>query len=387
DWTPVDGKQFEVSKLAQLADKGVKLLCSDSLGSEKEGYTSSEITIQQTFEEIMEDAKSQVFITTISSNISRMQQAISASRKFGRSVCFVGRSIEQNVKVAHSLGYIDFPEEVIVEHKDARNMPPDKITYIIAGCYAQDGSSLDRVSKGEHRSVELKEGATVVFSADPIPGYYDTIGNMIDRLTVLGASVVYSSIQDNLHVSGHGARGDLMLMVGLTKPEYFMPIGGDPRHQRAYSEMVEGMGYRRDHVFEMHTTDTLMITKEKVFNGDKVEVKDVFVDGRGVGDIGNVVLRDRQILSEHGIVVVVLQKGAKGQITPTVDIVSRGFVYMAESAELISESEKIVLNEVKNAHVKNWGGVKDSIEKKLGGYLFKQTGRKPMIVAFLTNPA
>ncbi|MCA9389847.1 ribonuclease J, partial [candidate division WWE3 bacterium] len=304
----------------------------------------------------------------------------------GRKVCFVGRSIDQNIKVAHQLGYIDFPEEVTIQPRDARNLPPSEVTFIIAGCYAQDGSALDRVSRQDHRDIELLERATVIFSADPIPGVYDTVGAMIDRLTVNGASVVYSDIQDNLHVSGHGARGDLSLMVGFTKPEYFMPIGGDPRHQRAYAEMVEDMGYQRDHVFEMYKTQTLEVHEEGVWVGDAVEVRDVFVDGTGVGDVGNIVLRDRQILSENGIVVVVLQKGKKGEISNTVDIVSRGFVYMAESGDLIKEAEKLVIESIKGEHVKNWGKVKDKVEKKMNNFLYKETGRRPMIVAFLINP-
>jgi ribonuclease J len=386
DWTPVDGKQFEVSKLARLTDEGVLLLLSDSLGATNEGYTHSEITIQDTFEHYIEQARGQVFITTISSNISRMHQAVEASRKYGRKVCFVGRSIDQNVKVARSLGYIDFPEEMMVQTRDARNLPPDQVTYIIAGCYAQEGSGLDRVSRQEHRDIELLPDATIIFSADPIPGVYDLVGAMIDRLTLLGATVVYSAIQDNLHVSGHGARGDLSLMVGLTKPKYFMPIGGDPRHQRAYAEMVEHMGYLRSSVFELRATETLLVTPNKVSRGESVPVKDVFVDGSGVGDVGNVVIRDRQILSESGIVVVILQKGNKGNLAPTVDIVSRGFVYMSSSEELIKGSEQVVLQEIKGEHVRNWSKIRENVEKKLSHFLYKQTGRNPMIVAFLANP-
>lgn len=386
DWTPVDGKQFEIGKLARLAQKGVTLLSSDSLGSEKEGYTRSEQTIQQTFDTVIGEAKGQVFITTISSNISRMQQAIDASRKYGRKVCLAGRSIEQNVNVASSLGYISFPEDTIITFKDARNLNPDQVTFIIAGCYAQEGSALDRVSRHTHRDIELMTGATVIFSADPIPGVHDTVGAMIDRLTLEGASVIYSDIQDNLHVSGHGARGDLCMMVGLTQPDYFMPIGGDPRHQRAYVEMVEGMGYDPQHVFEMHKTDTLEVSSTGVRRGNPIEVRDVFIDGTGIGDIGNVVLRDRQVLSENGIVVIILQKGPRGSIANTADIVSRGFVYMADSGELIRDAEKLVLDSIKDEHVKNWGKVKDKVEKKMANFLYKQTGRSPMIVAFLVNP-
>lgn len=386
DWTPVDGKQFEVSKLARLAEEGVLLLASDSLGSTNEGYTHSELAIQETFERYIEEARGQVFITTISSNISRMHQAVEASRKYGRKVCFVGRSIGQNVKVARTLGYMDFPDDVVVEPRDARNLQPNQITYIIAGCYAQEGSGLDRVSRQAHRDIMLLPDATVIFSADPIPGVHDLVGTLIDRLTLLGATVAYSAIQDNLHVSGHGARGDLCLMVGLTRPKYFMPIGGDPRHQRAYAEMVEHMGYRRDYVFEMRTTETLYIQEGEVKLGEPITVKDVFVDGSGVGDVGNVVIRDRQILSDSGIVVVVLQKGAQGKLSPTVDIVSRGFVYMSSSGDLIKESERVVLEEIKDQSVRNWSKVRESIEKKLADFLYKQTGRNPMIVAFLTNP-
>lgn len=385
DWTPVDGKQFEIAKLAQLSAQGVLLLASDSLGAEKEGFTHSEKTLTETFENVISHADGQVFITTISSNISRMQQAIDVSRKYGRSVCFAGRSIQQNVQVAHGLGYIDFPEEIIVDGKNARNMSPDKITYIITGCYAQTNSGLDRVSRKEHREIELTENATVLFSGDPIPGVQDSVGAMIDRLTMLGANVIYSEIQDNLHVSGHGVRGDLRLMVALTRPKYFMPIGGDPRHQRAYAKLVEDMGYKKESVFEMRSGDTLLLTKDGVGMGEKVEVQDVFVDGNVVGDVGNVVLRDRQILSEEGIVVVILQKDAQSQFTKSVSLVSRGFVYMADSGKMINGAERIVQNDIANKHVREWSKVKEHIEKKLSDYFYQQTGRSPMIIVFLID--
>lgn len=386
DWTPVDGKMFEIGKLARLAEEGVTLLASDSLGSTNEGYTHSEITIQETFEREIEHATGQVFITTISSNISRMQQAVNASIKYGRKVCLTGRSISQNAQVAQKLGYLNVPEGTLIEPRDANKLPLNQITYILAGCYAQEGSGLDRVSRGEHREIILAEGATVIFSADPIPGVHDLVGALIDRLTERGANVVYSDIQDNLHVSGHGSRGDLSIMIGLTRPKHFMPIGGEARHQREYALMVEQMGFDRKSVFELRPGETLLIDDQDVQKGETIAVRDVFVDGTGVGDVGNVVLRDRQVLSENGIVVVLLQKGKNGSLTGSVDIVSRGFVYMADSAELITQATKLVKEELQQEHVKNWTKVKEKVERRLEKFFFKATGRKPMIVAFLINP-
>lgn len=387
DWTPVDGKMFEIGKLARMASEGVLLLASDSLGATSEGYTESEITIQQSFELEIERSPGQVFITTISSNISRMQQAINASMKYGRKVCMVGRSISQNARVAESLGYLHVPEGILIEPKDANNLPDAQVTYIIAGCYAQAGSGLDRVSRGEHREITLHEDATVIFSADPIPGVYDTVGTLIDRLTEHGARVVYSEIQDNLHVSGHGLKGDLSIMIGITRPRYFVPIGGEARHQRAYSLMVGQMGFSRSNVFELRPGETLSATYDSVSRGEEIAVRDVFVDGTGVGDVGNVVLRDRQVLSENGIVVVLLQKEASGMLSPVVNIVSRGFVYMADSESLITQATQLIKQEIQNNHVKNWSKVKDRIEKRLEKFLYKETGRHPMIVAFLVNAA
>jgi len=386
DWTPVDGKMFEISKLARLAEEGVMLLSSDSLGSTNEGYTQSEITIQETFEREIEHATGQVFITTISSNISRMQQAINASIKYGRKVCLTGRSISQNAEVAQKLGYLDVPEGVLVEPRDANKLSPNEITYILAGCYAQEGSGLDRVSRGDHREIALLEGATVIFSADPIPGVHDLVGALIDRLTERGANVVYSEIQDNLHVSGHGARGDLSIMVGLTRPKHFMPIGGEARHQREYALMVEQMGFDRKTVFELRPGETLVVEENGVQKGETIAVRDVFVDGTGIGDVGNVVLRDRQVLAENGIVVVLMQKGKNGSLAGSVDIVSRGFVYMADSAELIAQATQLVKEELQQEHVKNWSKTKEKVERRLEKFFFKVTGRKPMIVAFLINP-
>lgn len=385
DWTPVDGHQFEIGKVAHLSESGVLCLVSDCLGSTTEGYTASEKDIEQAFEKELEVAPSQVFVTTISSNISRIQQAINASRKFSRKICFLGRSIEQNGKVAQNLDYLTIAKDQLITFEDALKLPPNKVTYIVAGCYAQSNSSLVRLANSEYPRAAIKKDAVVIFSADPIPGVYDQVGSLVDKLINLGARVVYSEIQENLHVSGHGSQGDLRMLASLAKPCFFVPIGGNPRHMRAYASLVAELGYKKENVFELSEGEILEFFKNRAKRGQKITAEEVFVDGAGVGDVGRVVLRDRQILSEEGIFVVIVKKGEKGQFLSSVDIVSRGFVYMAEAEKLIDEAALVVQKVIKNRKVSDWNKVKRKIEDSLSRFLYRKTRRAPMILPVLVE--
>ena len=385
DWTPVDGKFFQIGKIATLAQEGVMALFSDCLGSNTEGYTESELKIQHSFEREMEGATGQVFITTMSSNISRMQQAINASVKYGRQVVPVGRSIDQNMEIAVNLGYLKVPEGILVPMDKAHKISPSKITYIIAGSFGQKGSALDRLSRGENRNVRLLENDVVIFSADPIPGIMDQVGSVIDNLTTAGARVVYSEIQDDLHVSGHGTQGDLSIMIALTRPKYFVPIGGQPRHQKGYAELVSRMGFDRRSVFELRENQTIEFAKGKARIGNEVVTRDVFVDGSLVGDVGRVVLEDRQKMAEEGIFVVIVKKQQNGSLNSNVDVVSRGFIYMAGSDVLIKQAQKMAAKRIQGKNANEWPKIREGLENELQRFFYKKTKREPMILPVLIN--
>lgn len=384
DWTPVDGRRFEVAKLAKLAEAGVYVLVSDCLGATTPGYTQSERHIEEVFEREIRKASGQVFVTTVSSNISRIQQAINASTKLKRRVCFLGRSVEQNCQVAENLGYLKMPQPSL-SLDQAKRLPQNSITYIIAGSYGQPDSALTRLAQKEHRSIRMEKGALVIFSADPIPGVYDQVNQVIDKLIGLGADVVYYETQESLHVSGHGSQGDLSLLIALTQPEYFIPVGGSPHHMRAYSRLVEKMGYDSQKVLELENGQILKIGQEQISLGGQVKIEHVLVDGLSVGDVGRIVLQDRQVLSAEGIFVVIVKKGKRGEFRPSVNIVSRGFVYMAESEELIDQAVALVRKEIEGQKISSWEKIKGRIENKLVHFLYRKTERRPMVLPVLVD--
>lgn len=385
DWTPVDGRQFDVARLVSYTQQGVRCLTSDCLGATSQGYTESEQKIQASFEKAMMEASGQVFITTVSSNISRIQQAINASIKFDRKIAVVGRSIEQKIEIARQLNYLNAAKDVFVPLERAKRMRPEQLTYLIAGSYAQPHSALQRLAAGENRFVRLAKNATVIFSADPIPGVYDQVGNLVDKLSSLDARVIYSEMQEDLHVSGHGSRGDLAMMAALVRPKNFIPIGGNTRHARAYAEMIEQMGFPEDSVLDLKNGQIVEFSASKVHLGKEISVENIYVDGSLVGDVKSIVLRDRLKLSEEGIFVVIVSKGKKGRLAQRVEIVSRGFIYMAESDKLIQGAKRLVLHEIREKHVRDWSRVKLRLENKLGDYLFKKTSRRPMLILALTD--
>ncbi|MCA9391760.1 ribonuclease J [candidate division WWE3 bacterium] len=384
DWTPVDNVLFDVAKLTDLAKDGVHTLISDCLGSTREGYTQSERTIQKAFENEISDAKGQVFITTMSSNISRVQQAINASIKYNRRVVPVGRSIERNIEIAGKLGYLNAPDGVVVSMDEARRMKPSKLTYIVAGSFGQKGSSLDRLSRGEHRMVHLKDNAVVIFSADPIPGVYDQVGSVIDNLMARGVRVVYSDIQDDMHVSGHGSKGDLSIMIGLTRPKYFIPIGGQIRHQHGYKDLVEDMGFDPRSVFILTDGQTVQLTQNHAQTGKPIELRDVFVDGRLVGNVGKTILEERMQLGQEGMLGVIVAKHGD-KLDSHVQILSKGFVFKPESDELITAVANQAKGIIGKRKVAEWNKVKDELEKKIGSHIYSKVKRRPMVVATLVD--
>jgi ribonuclease J len=390
DWTPVLDKPIDLATIARYGEEGVLCLLSDCLGITEEGYSKSESSLNNTFDEFFENAPNrQILVTTISSNISRMYQIISSAMKHGRRVVLSGRSIGQSVRVARSLGYLPFDDDLFVDERDCQKHLQKDLVYIIAGCYGQEGSSLGRLGREEHEDIILDDNALVVFSADPNPpGVLEAVERLMDRLTLAGAEVVYSKIQDNLHVSGHGTKGDLTLVAALAKPKYFIPIGGTVTRMRAYTYMVSELGFDPSSVFEQLAGEVVEFLSGNARRGEAIEVHDVFVDGSSVGEVGPAVIREREQLSDDGIFVVIVPISKdKKALTGKIEIVTSGFVYIKGSKALIGKSRDIV-NKVLDkdqGRIDNWNSMKRKIEDRVEKFLFKETRRRPLLLVQRVN--
>jgi ribonuclease J len=388
DFTPVDGVQPQVDRISRLADRGVTLLLSDCLRSETDGYTPSEITLNDTFEREITKATGKFIVTTMSSNISRLQQAIDISVKHGRKVVVVGRSIDKNVEVASRIGYMKIPKGILVPQEQARRFPDKALTLLVAGSQAQSGSAMERIALGEHKFIKLNPGDRVLFSTDYIPGTENAIHNLIDILARSGATVSYSEITDHLHVSGHGAQGDQKLLVALTRPRYILPTGGTYRHMKQYSLVIQQMGYPEDKILLPNIDNVITVGGGTARAEGKVEIRDVMVDGLGVGDVGNVVLRDRKVLAEEGIVAVVVQiDQGTSAATGDIDIISRGFVYAASTKDLIVEAREVVRRALdkRKGHLSDIRMTRDIVINALEPFLFQKTHRRPMILPIIVE--
>jgi len=387
DQTPVDGKTTDEARLGELGSKGVLALMSDCLRSEKPGRTLSESVIQENFEKVIKSAKGRVLITTFSSNVSRMQQAINASVKYGRKVCIVGRSMEQNARTASELSYLSIPKDLLVKMEKVDKVPDKNITIIIAGSQGQPGSALARIANSDHQWLYIKAGDEIIFSADPIPGNQDAVYEMIDNLSRLGAHVYYSDITSDFHVSGHGAQEELKLMLTLTKPRFVVPISAMYRQMRQYSLLAQSIGIPQENVLITDEGAIIEFSHNSAKIVGEIETTNIFVDGIGVGDVGSIVLRDRKVLAEEGIVVVIVTVDkARNKLQGDPDIVSRGFVYMKESEKLIKESQDVVKKSIQsNGKIKNWLAVREKVTSDLSRFLYKKTARRPMVIPVIVG--
>lgn len=388
DWTPVSGQVTDVATAAQIGAGGVKLLLIDCLRIEKPGFNKSEKSIEATFEKAALETKGKLLITTVSTNVSRMQQAINVASRIGRKVALSGRSFENNFQVARDLGYLQVPPGVVIAPEAIKSYAAGKLLILIAGAQGQPGSSLSRAANGEHKQVKLMPGDAVLFSADPIPSTESAQNFLIDSLTRQNIDVYYSAITSDLHVSGHAASDELKLMVSLIKPEYLLPIGGTYRHMKVFANLFKEMGYAEDKILIPEDGDVLILDKDKIIQDGKVEVKNVFVDGLGIGDVGSVILRDRQVMSEDGVVIVIVPIDQKnGHLEGEIDIVSRGFIFEKTSEELLEEAKKIVINDLtKDGKVMaDWRFIRHNIENNLGEYFYKITERRPLILPVIVE--
>lgn len=382
DWTPVDGRPFDLAKAAILAKRGVLALASDCLGATTEGYTQSEKQIENTIESLVSSSVNRVYFTTISSNISRIQQAINVAERVGRKVVFIGRSIEKKAEIAKRLGFLHFDSGLIVPLKQAAKFKPAQTLFIISGSYGQIGSALYRLSLAEHEFLKIDLQDVVIFSSDPAPpGAKTQVDFVVDHLIEQGADVHYYDIQENLHVSGHGSQKDIEMLTALVRPKYFLPIGGTVRHMRAYKQLVEEQGHDPGSVFELRGGETVEFSGGSARRGEKYKFREIMVDGLGVGDVGNVVLRDRQLLAKEGVVIAVIQiDRTSGKLFRDPDLVSRGFVFDKKHQDFlrfVAQKLKVQLGGRAGA-----GGrvVKEETVDFLERYFYEETGRRPMIM-------
>ncbi|MFC1622182.1 ribonuclease J [Patescibacteria group bacterium] len=382
DEGPVLDKPIDLAKIKEYGEKGVICLLSDSLGAGSQGKVPSEDTLNNTFPDIFRKYdENQLYITTISSNVSRMYQIIDAAVKVGRKVVPIGRSIEQMVDVAKGIGYLPFPEDAYLSKGEATGYDQKTVVYLIAGCYGQPGSSLDRLSRGEHDDLSLNEGAVVVFSSEPNPPGVDVdVERACSNLILMGAEIVDYKNRGDLHISGHGHAEDLKMIIEASKPKYFIPIGGTPRQMRDYTHLVESMGISKEKVFELQEGESVEFSHGNAKRGKTVEVTDIYIDGT---EVDPVVIRDREQLSSDGVFVVVVPVHKKDRVVAgKVDIVTRGFVYVKESQALMGRSRDMV-NKIlaKNqGKIQDWNAVKNIIEKRMRKFLLKETGRRPIII-------
>lgn len=389
DFDPLDGKLSELPKINAVGRRGVLCLLSDCLGSERPGFTPSEQVVGETIEKELKLATGKVLFTTQSSNISRIQRAIELAIQYGRHVAFLGRSIDQNVEASVKLGYMKFSREALVRDRDVKHIAPTKQFLVVAGSQGQPDSAISRIANDNHRFVHLDEGDTVIISADPIPGREHDVNTLIDRIYRKGARVSYSDIMEDLHVSGHGSQGDMMLLLSTLGPRHVFPIGGTYKHLMQYRRLAQDLGYDKRDIL---LPEEGQVMEFSTGGGPRVvetlELENVMVDGLGVGDVGHVVLRDRQTIATEGIVVVVIpMQKSTGRVTGSPDIISRGFIYMKESGGLIEEARRVVLQSLrlKKGRMMDWQFVRKQISENLAVFLSKETGRRPLIVPVIVE--
>ncbi|WP_240375368.1 ribonuclease J [Bacillus piscicola] len=385
DQTPVDGRFTDVDKLAELGKEGVLCLLSDSTNAERPGTTLSETATGQGIKDVFQEAEGRIIVTTFASNVHRIQQVIDASQKQGRKIAIAGRSMSKVIDIARRIGHLNYPDDLFIDTDKVNDFESEKVTILCTGSQGEPMSALARMAKGAHRQITIEKGDTVIIAANPIPGNEKSISRIIDFLYRIGAEVVYG--HRNVHASGHASQEELMLMLNILQPQYFIPVHGEFRMQHAHGELAETTGVSREHIFLIEKGECVEFTNGEARKGGKVPSGNVLIDGLGVGDVGNIVLRDRRLLAEDGILVVVvtLSKKTKG-IASGPDIISRGFVYVRESEELLQEANKKVsatLEKCMNENIKEWSALKSNIRDVLSRYLYEKTKRRPMILPII----
>ena len=384
DYTPVYGEPIDLQRMGELGKKGVLALMCDSTNALRPGFTMSERTVGATFDKIFTDNKnSRLIIATFASNVDRVQQIINSAVKYGRKVCVEGRSMVNIIEVAENLDYLKIPEGTLIDTEEMKNYTPEQIVLITTGSQGESMAALSRMAASLHRKVSIHPGDCVVFSSTPIPGNEKSVAKVINELGMKGAKVIF---QDT-HVSGHACQEEIKLLYSLIKPKYAIPVHGEYRHLMAQKEVVQSLGYDKEDIFIAKCGDVLELSEEKAGIVGHVQTGEILVDGLGVGDVGNIVLRDRQNLAENGIIIVVLTlEKYSGQLVAGPDIVTRGFVYVREAEELLDEAREVVSGSVETCMDKNitdWSKIKNIIKDDLSEYLWKKMKRNPVILPII----
>ena len=384
DFTPVSGETIDLERFGELGKKGVLALMADSTNVQKPGYTMSEQTVGKVFDTIFaENEKSRIIVATFASNVDRVQQIINSAEKYGRKVVVEGRSMVNVISTATELGYLNVPNNIMIEMEQMQNYPPEKLVLITTGSQGEAMAALSRMAANIHRKVSIMPGDTVIFRSRPIPGNEKSVSKVINELAEKGAKVI---VQDT-HVSGHASKEEIKLIYSLVKPQYAIPVHGEYQHLKAHAELAQQMGIPKENTIILSSGDVLDLCEDHAVLIGKVQAQGITVDGLGVGDVGNIVLRDRQYLSENGLIIIVLTlEKYTNQLLAGPDIVSRGFVYVRESEYLMDEAREVVYSALERCldnHVTDWTKIKTEIKDRLSDYLWKKMKRNPMILPFI----
>ena len=385
DYTPIDDQKIDLGRLAELGNKGVLALLSDSTNAERKGYTMSESTVGEVFDKLFSNCKKRIVIATFASNMHRVQQIVNSAVANNRKIAVCGRSMINMIQTAVELGYIHAPKNMFIDIDMIKNYSDDQLVIITTGSQGEPMSALTRMANGEHRKVNINSNDLVIISATPIPGNEKFVAKVIDDLMKIGAEVLYSSLAD-VHVSGHACQEEQKLMLSLIRPKYFIPVHGEYRQLIAHRNTARQMGIPADNIILMKNGRIVELNENEAKLSGTVPVGKVFVDGLGVGDVGNIVLRDRQHLSQDGLIVVVLTMDGLGNVVAGPDIISRGFVYVRESENLMEEVKSIINIEIMKCvenHVRDWATIKSTIRDSLRDYIFQTTKRNPMILPII----
>ncbi|WP_180316883.1 ribonuclease J [Alkalihalophilus pseudofirmus] len=388
DLTPVNQQHSDIHRMAEIGKKGVLLLLSESTNAERPGLTPSEQMVGHHLEKAFMDAEGKVFVSTFASNVSRVQQVVQAAILTNRKLALIGRSMVNVVGVAIERGYLAVPDEMLIDQKQINDFPPEKVAILCTGSQGEPMAALSRLSTGNFRGVDVLHGDTVILAAGPIPGNERSVTTIVDNLFALGANVIYGSgVTTGMHVSGHGYQEDLKLMLSFMRPKYFIPIHGEYRMLYKHQQLAESVGVQEGHTFILKNGDVVDIKNQEARQTRKVHAGHTYVDGMGVGDVGNLILRDRKQLSEDGMLVVVLTMSkTKKELISDPDTISRGFVYVKESEALMNEVNhriKQSLAELREENKMEWKAIKQQIKKSVGEFLFSKTKRKPMIIPII----
>lgn len=384
DYTPVFGDAIDLQRFAEIGKKGVLALMADSTNAERKGFTASERTVGKTFDNIFaEHTNTRIIIATFASNVDRVQQIINSAYKFGRKVVVEGRSMVNVISTAAELGYLNIPENTLIDLERMKNYPDEQMVLITTGSQGESMAALSRMAANMHKKVMIKPGDTVIFSSSPIPGNEKAVSRVINELSMKGADVIFQ----DAHVSGHACQEELKLIYTLVRPKYAIPVHGEYRHLKAHAQLAKDLGIEKENIFIIKTGDVLELSEEQANVAGHVQTGGILVDGLGVGDVGNIVLRDRQHLAEDGILIVVLTLGKySNEVLAGPDIVSRGFVYVRESEDLMEEARMVVEDSLQyclEKHITDWGKIKNSVRDALGDFLWKRTKRRPMILPII----